>query len=225
MHFRAEPRIPLIRARDDRVQHVLPEFRRLYYIVQSLQAAGEHKDGVEHAVIPLLLQFVSAVPHEGVTSTGFALATEAEHRGSILVLDCHSLIDDDRYRFGGRGMNIGATFRGRLPVASAVAAVNREVATANETITWARLGDEPVPMAALGEMFHQIRQSYSLVILDCPALSLAPKTAAVSSLCDATILVVKGGSTNRDHARSAKYDIELHGGKLIGVVANRCRYR
>ena len=98
------------------------------------------------------------------------------------------------------------------------------IVTDSTTIAWARLADEPVPMAALGEMFRQLRQHYGFV-LDCPAVSLAPKVAAVSSLCDATILVVKGGSIDRDHVRSARHDIELHGGKLVGVVANRCRYR
>ena len=206
-------------------KQIAPVFRRLYYIVRSLQIAGT---GSADPLPPLVLQFVAAMPKEGVTTvaTGFALAAESEHRGPILLLDCFVLIDDRRRYYkhaaANRGMpqSLWSAFRRQTPLRSCT-----EVMLDSTSISKARLGDEPVPVAALGEMFQQLRCDFGLVILDCPPLSRATRAAAIAGLCDASILVVDNESTDREHARAAMQDITQHGGKLIGAVANRCRYR
>jgi hypothetical protein len=211
-------------------KRIQPQFRRLYYVVRSLQIAGA---GSADHLPPLVLQFVAAMPKEGVTTvaSGFALAAEFEQPGPILLLDCFVLVDDrhhsatdgwQRRRYfdrGGAPPSLWSAFRRQTPLRGCTEMLH------STSVSKARLGDEPVPVTALGEMFQQLRCDFSLVILDCPPLSLATKAAAVAGLCDASILVVDNDSTSREHARAAMHDVTLHGGKLIGLVANRCRYR
>lgn len=199
-------RVPTVRPKP-----LLPECQRLFYVVQAL------RDEVPEQRRAMTIQFVSAVPSEGVSTmaTSFAMAAEAEQAGNVLILDC-GIMADRRSDVRGSRISAAAAMRQNQPVSVAASSVEN-----SDRIWWARLADEPVGVSVLATLLGQIRQDYDLIILDCPALVRSPKSAAVAQHCDATILVIRSGNTDTEHARNAVNDIRLHNGNLIGVVLNR----
>jgi capsular exopolysaccharide synthesis family protein len=74
------------------------------------------------------------------------------------------------------------------------------------------------------EFLQKMRKSFDYIILDGPPTISNPEVRFISSKVDGTILMLEAGKTRRNVALKAKRDIEMAGGRFIGVVLNRRKY-
>ncbi len=73
-----------------------------------------------------------------------------------------------------------------------------------------------------GQFVRQLKGSYDYVIFDTPPISAVVDAAVVSSVADATLLVVGQNYVRRDAVVSAYEQLEKAGANVVGVVLNRC---
>jgi capsular exopolysaccharide synthesis family protein len=74
---------------------------------------------------------------------------------------------------------------------------------------------------AAKEMIQRLEAEYDFVILDAPPVLAVTDAWTISSLCQATLLVVRHAKTPRAAVRSAVERLRLRGARLHGVVLNR----
>jgi protein-tyrosine kinase len=78
---------------------------------------------------------------------------------------------------------------------------------------------------AFDEFLHKVRGFFDYVIIDAPLLASHPETLLLSQKADGVILVIESEKTRRQPALWAKKQIEMAGGRLLGVVLNKRRHR
>ncbi|MEG7865358.1 CpsD/CapB family tyrosine-protein kinase [Bacillus paranthracis] len=83
----------------------------------------------------------------------------------------------------------------------------------------------PNPAELLGsksmqELLAQAYSTYDLVIFDLPPILAVTDAQIMANVCDASILVVRSESTEKETAVKAKGLLESAKGKLLGVVLN-----
>ncbi|EEK47823.1 Tyrosine-protein kinase ywqD [Bacillus cereus ATCC 10876] len=83
----------------------------------------------------------------------------------------------------------------------------------------------PNPAELLGsksmkELLGQAYSMYDLVIFDMPPILAVTDAQIMANVCDASILVVRSESTEKETAVKAKGLLESAKGKLLGVVLN-----
>ncbi|QWG58734.1 polysaccharide biosynthesis tyrosine autokinase [Bacillus mycoides] len=83
----------------------------------------------------------------------------------------------------------------------------------------------PNPAELLGsksmkELLGQAYSMYDLVIFDLPPILAVTDAQIMANVCDASILVVRSESTEKESAVKAKGLLESAKGKLLGVVLN-----
>ena len=74
-------------------------------------------------------------------------------------------------------------------------------------------------------LLSNARDTFNLVILDGPPISLCAESRFLSSKVDGVILVLEAENTRKHIAIEAKKNIEKTGGKLLGVILNNVKYR
>lgn len=84
----------------------------------------------------------------------------------------------------------------------------------------------PNPLELLGSnKFHQLidaaRESYDIIIVDCPPYGVVSDCIPASMLADGTVYVVSAKETNKYAARSAMEDLKRNGGRIIGTVLTK----
>lgn len=72
-------------------------------------------------------------------------------------------------------------------------------------------------------MFAHIRDTFRYVIVDVPPLNLVSDGEKIASLCDGSILVVRGGDTPKAMIKNSVNQIERAGCPLLGIVLNRVK--
>ena len=67
-------------------------------------------------------------------------------------------------------------------------------------------------------MLGQLRDTYSRVIIDTPAMQPFSDAALLSARADCTVLVLRGGRVTREMLKSSLRNLELVNARLAGVV-------
>jgi Mrp family chromosome partitioning ATPase len=105
----------------------------------------------------------------------------------------------------------------------------RKVKTGNLSIVTA--GSKPIGPVSLFEserfckFLESIRTVFDYIILDGPPAPSFSETSLLCSQVDGVILVIEAGKTREQVAVRAKDELEAAGGKVLGVVMNRRKYR
>lgn len=84
----------------------------------------------------------------------------------------------------------------------------------------------PNPLELLGSnKFHQLidaaRESYDLIIVDCPPYGVVSDCILVSMLADGTVYAVSAKETDKYAARSAMEDLKRNGARIVGTVLTK----
>ncbi|MBQ9058950.1 MAG: CpsD/CapB family tyrosine-protein kinase [Atopobiaceae bacterium] len=74
-------------------------------------------------------------------------------------------------------------------------------------------------------LLEHLRKSYDYVVIDTPPVTAFVDSAVLSSLVDATFLVVRENFTRRDSIRAAYEQLNKAGGNVSGVIMNYCRHQ
>jgi capsular exopolysaccharide synthesis family protein len=83
----------------------------------------------------------------------------------------------------------------------------------------------PNPSELLGsrrmeEIIATLREKADLVLFDAPPIIAVTDAAVLASKVDGVLLVIKAGTTKRDHAQRAKALLEKVNARLVGAVLN-----
>jgi Mrp family chromosome partitioning ATPase len=73
----------------------------------------------------------------------------------------------------------------------------------------------------LQKVLDLLRERFSAVLVDGPAIEDSEASLILSRYCDATALIVRAEHSRRAAVREAVSRIENHGGEVIGTVLNR----
>ncbi|MCJ7667915.1 MAG: CpsD/CapB family tyrosine-protein kinase [Anaerolineae bacterium] len=86
----------------------------------------------------------------------------------------------------------------------------------------------PNPSELLGsrrmeEIIATLREKADLVLFDAPPIIAVTDAAVLASKVDGVLLVIRAGTTKRDHAQRAKALLEKVNTRLVGAVLNNVR--
>ncbi len=86
----------------------------------------------------------------------------------------------------------------------------------------------PNPSELLGsrrmeEIIATLRERADLVLFDAPPIIAVTDAAVLASKVDGVLLVIRAGTTKRDHAQRAKALLEKVNARLVGAVLNNVR--
>ena len=82
----------------------------------------------------------------------------------------------------------------------------------------------PFPSSAWAvrwEDLQILRQRFGFVLVDCPAMRVAPSTFTLANLCDTAVLVVAAGEAKRSEIENAQKLLKASSVKLLGTVLNK----
>jgi capsular exopolysaccharide synthesis family protein len=71
------------------------------------------------------------------------------------------------------------------------------------------------------DLLDRLRRDYDFIVLDAPPVLAVTDAWTISSLCDATLMVVRHGKTARAAVRAAAARLHLRGSSPGGVIINR----
>jgi len=71
------------------------------------------------------------------------------------------------------------------------------------------------------DLLARLRQDYDFIVLDAPPVLAVTDAWTISSICDATLMVVRHGKTARAAVRAATARLRLRGSSPGGVIINR----
>jgi capsular exopolysaccharide synthesis family protein len=164
----------------------------------------------------------SPAPGDGKTTVAANLAIAFAHQGMRVLL-----IDADMRR--GRVHDL---FRvGRDPGLSQVltGAVTFEAAVRPTPVTGlfilptGVLPDDPnelVGAEGMRTMLGELAREFAMVVVDSPPVMAASDAAVMSTICDATVVVVRAGQTHEEEARHTLRQLSMVGGNVVGAVLN-----
>lgn len=183
------------------------EFIRLLYAVRALKIGDR----------ACVVQILACMPQDGTSTvaTGLARAAAAEHGQPVLLVDC-APTGTDRPTLIGSFRQWG-TIDAALPPA-----------IGKDRLHMAHFAESCHPLLDIGTSEMQrvldlARARYSFVVLDCPAATHVPNSAALSRFCDGTLLVVRAETTSRAAIMRTTEEIGRLGGCVLGLVFNRQR--
>jgi Mrp family chromosome partitioning ATPase len=188
----------------------VPELIQLFHAVSSLNANHQ----------AYILQFVGSVRGEGVSTiaSSFVEIAAAQQGDPVLLIDCSpgaepvagvlSLID---------------AFRETGSVIAAIQAAPGRPGIGLARLSTAKDARLNVNAANLSALLKIAKQSFPVVVLDCPPVSLVPESLALARFCDGTVLVVEAETTSRKTIAETKQALERFDGQIIGVVLNQCK--
>ena len=167
----------------------------------------------------------SAQPHEGSTTVALSLARVLSQDPSLRVL----LVDTHVRRAGvaaALGLKADATLRDLLAGHSDVARHIVVVERRNLRVLCARAdatGGTSFPIGDLREFLAAASSAYDWVILDTAPVLENADAAAVASLADGVVMVLRAGRTKRPVVARAATVLQKANARVLGSVLNRRR--
>jgi Mrp family chromosome partitioning ATPase len=176
-----------------------------------------------------VVEIIATSRGEGVSTIARALASAAAAAGNARVLLCDASPDHDDFKEAG----IAQHASGGLNDVAARKADLREVieAVPGRNYALCSLGDPGVGsrvainVEMLAPALAQIREQFDLVVIDAPPMVHGILGSALSRLADGVILVVEAERTRTPVVGELQRVIEANGGKILGVVLNKRRFR
>jgi len=170
-----------------------------------------------------LLVFTSNKTGEGTTSLVLDLAQALTRLGvRALAVEANTFKPDHRYHGEGQSLGLVALLDGAASI--------EDVVTPGNDLFPDRL---PVgsakgrqPLATIGQLrqvFTELAQTYEMILLDAPPLSLSADAELLIGLSDATLLVVEADSGNKVEINRAARALERLSPRVVAAILNRVR--
>lgn len=74
---------------------------------------------------------------------------------------------------------------------------------------------------AMHQLINDLSKDYDIILIDTPPVLVATDAQIVSSICEAVLLVIKSGTTERKDLLDAKRKLEHVNANLVGAVLNQ----
>lgn len=164
----------------------------------------------------------SSVPDEGKTfvATNLAIAIAKGGR-SVLLLDA-DLRNPGAAQLLGLENSVGL-----VSVLLGRATLEQAIQPHASGLSFLGTGPRPPNPAevldaqVMRDLLSDVRRAFDVVILDAPPLLPVADAAILLTEVDGALLLVRHGTTHRDHLTRAVTRVEAVGGKLLGTVVNR----
>lgn len=169
----------------------------------------------------------SASSSEGKTTTLCNLAmTMADSGRKVIIVDC-DLRKPRIHKFLDVSNTQGVTdvlLRGEPYVNF----LHKGIHSHLDVITAGKIPGNPSEVLnseAMKNMILTLREDYDYVFIDSPPIVPVTDTVIMSTYVDRVILVCASAKVDVDMAKKAKLTIEKVGGKVMGVVLNKVKYK
>lgn len=165
----------------------------------------------------------SAGMDEGKSTTLANLAVTMAQAGKRVILVDADLRRPSLHTLFGKQNNVGLT---NMVVDDAVMSKPPLQETEVENLSLLASGTlPPNPAEVVGsrrmeDIIQKLLETADVVLFDAPPVVAVTDAALLASKVDGVLLVVRAGSTKRDHARRAKKLLEKVNARLIGAVLN-----
>lgn len=146
-----------------------------------------------------ILAMTSAVPEEGKSfcAVNLARAFGADPTGRTLLIDCDLRRPTVNHYFGlGPVAGISDVLVGGKSLGSVI----RPQANGVDIITSGTPVNDPAAVLEqpiFARYLYELKKHYKYVILDCPPALVCPEPITISTVCEATLLVVRAWRTDR----------------------------
>ena len=183
-------------------------------------AANIRFSSVDNPVHSLCI--ASSIPSEGKTTVSTGLGKAFAAGGStVLMVEC-----DMRRRSLANALGVHGR-HGLYSVLSGHHTIQEAVVSAGTANLYFLDAEPSIPNPAdllQSKRFHELVETltsmYTYVIFDTPPVNTFIDASIVSSIVDATILVVRQDYTHRDDVRESYKQLQQAGANVIGVVLN-----
>jgi capsular exopolysaccharide synthesis family protein len=174
------------------------------------------------------IMFTSSVSGEGTSTTtvGFASSLTESYQLKVLLIDLnfrkpgfHKFFEIDEKQ---GLMDVFCDTNGIESFLTGMNCGNLYVVTRNSHFSTSTSIFESGWFA---RFLKRVRESFDYVIIDAPPVTSFVDAQIIGCLVDGVILILESGKTRRQVALKAKKEIEAAGGKLLGVVVNKRKYR
>lgn len=194
--------------------------------VNEVLAAGYKNESIssgnKHSGVALMI--TSSVPDEGKSIVVANLAISIAQTGRNVLLvdsDCRHSV---QHGLMGLENTIGLTDILLGKVSWDAAIKKSSIGNLHVIVSGQRDGQTDtsalLSSPALGEFVDSLRKEFDVVILDSPAASLASESAAMGSVVDGVVLVIKSGVSKKDDIIRAKEIVQYSGGNILGALLN-----
>nr|WP_285879922.1 CpsD/CapB family tyrosine-protein kinase [Neobacillus mesonae] len=168
------------------------------------------------------LMVTSAGPGEGKSTTVANLAVVFAQQGKkVLLVDADLRKPTVHYTFNQTNtFGLTNVLTGQI---SLIKAVNEPTEKNLYVLTSGPIPPNPAELIsskAMEQFFEEAQTIFDLIIFDAPPLLAVTDSQLLANKCEATILVVSSGKTEKELAVKAKDLLETAQGKLLGVVLN-----
>ncbi len=168
------------------------------------------------------ISIVSSIPDEGKTAVSVGLGRAfASSRDRVLMVECDMRRRSLANALGSHGRyGLFSVLSGRHTLQEAILPTS----TQNMFFLDAEQGI-PNPVDILQskrfkKLLDNLKHSFDYIILDTPPINTFVDAAIISSLTDATILVVRQNFTKREEVQNAYDQLKKAGANVIGTVLN-----
>lgn len=190
------------------------EFIKLFHAISAMNTQDQ----------PYVLQFVGSIHGEGASTVArnFAMVAASHCTKPTLLVNCAPPIEPpDREPLPGPSLIDAFCESGTIAAAIQPTPDFPNVGLARLSAAEnARLN---IDAADLRRLFELLKQTFPIIVLDCPPTTESPESLALVRYCDGTVLVVRAETTPRSVIAETKDSVEHFGGRIVGVVLNRCK--
>lgn len=168
----------------------------------------------------MVLHVTSATQGEGTTTVARDIAMGAAAAGwcSVALIDARPIERRTPVAWAGLVENIE---RGEAPSMRR----SRVGAAQIDTGLLSTSGQPVSRLESVRSLYGMLRQRYSLVVVDCPAVFAGQQMMVLASAADETIMVLEAERSNLAEVARAREALDQRGATVMGVVMNKSRRR
>lgn len=175
------------------------------------------------AALPKVLLITSTLPNEGKSTVATGLAYLLQRSGQrVAIVDCnlrHPQLHD--YFNIPNSIGLSNVLRNQAPLPQALCATIAPLLKVLPGGTHPEGDLITLHYARLATLVQQLKEQVDVVLLDGPALTLAPEGGALAALSEGTLLVVGTDQVRQDALADSIHTLRQLPTKVLGVVINR----
>ena len=172
-----------------------------------------------------VIAVTSSIPNEGKSEVSFRLAESfAEDGKKVLFIDAdiRKSVTVARYGVDKETKGLSHYLSGQTKDLNDII-YESNISNLSIIFTGAKA---PNPAELLGRpkfarMIETLRESYDMIVIDCPPLGSVIDAVLVAKSCDGTILVIESDAISYKVVQSVKKQLDQSDCKILGVILNK----
>jgi Mrp family chromosome partitioning ATPase len=175
-----------------------------------------------------IIEVIAAHPGEGVSTVVLGLAEAASSVANARVLLCDATVTRNNLKLFGVTPTLPSLSEVGSGDINVSHAIQRTESPNISICAVAKAGTElevATQVDRLDSAFMALRKLYDLILIDSPATTKSALGPALAKKTDRVLLVIEADRTRVPVVAAAARAIEVNGGRVLGVVLNKRRFR